>query len=123
MRIIDKNKITKVAVSEQVVGGYYPFIYILRESKYEVKTIDMKYGSIHEDQKFEPEAVMLIHDGPNAPDIYERNGKQYYRCSNEYKLLFNNAYAALYIDEELLNLKEDCQPSFDKSLNGGCRPA
>lgn len=99
MKIIQDQEITKIAVTEQVVGGYYPFLYALRSSKYEVKTIDMKFGSTHEDQNFEPQAIMQLCNGSDVPNTYEKNGKVFRKISEVHPLLFNNACAVLYVDE------------------------
>ena len=59
----------------------------------------MKFGSTHEDQNFEPQAIMQLCNGSDVPNTYEKNGKVFRKISEVHPLLFNNACAVLYVDE------------------------
>lgn len=93
--IFENEKVTTIAVQQEVISGFYPLLYELGEIT--VKTINSTFASLHEDSTYEPDAIVLICESGSEPQEISYHGNIYAPVSGRYYLYYNNGETQLYL--------------------------
>lgn len=93
--IFENETVTKIAVQQDVISGFYPLLYEL--GGITVKTINGQYASIHEDTAYEPDAIVLICERGLEPQVIKYHGNVYVPVSERYYLYINDGETQLYL--------------------------
>lgn len=97
MKQIKEQNITEIGIWENTLSGIYPMLNVLKDKRYNVKSIYGEYADQHIDPIFEPQAILYIGEKDILPEELEYRGQLYMRVGDGSALPWNNAASGLYL--------------------------